>query len=274
MFAAAVTRKRTSVPDLDGTWDVRRTGGFLPPLPGVRKRISGTRGETRIGDVAGAPFEVVGLELRYRAPFSGFVDVLTPHGDGFRGRATAFGRTFGHFELTPSRGGTRMSTVNEELVKHIDEAHAMEQNVLRMLDGMISTTDDPDILRELEHHKLETEGHAERMKARLAAHGATPSMVKQAGGILGALAKMPLDMVRGDKAGRNARDGYATEHMEIASYELLKRVAQRAGDEETVTACDEIIAQERAFADTISSNWDRFAELSLRESGVALAQSQ
>jgi ferritin-like metal-binding protein YciE len=167
-----------------------------------------------------------------------------------------------------------MSTVNEELVKHIDEAHAMEQNVLRMLDGMISTTDDPDILRELEHHKIETEGHADRMKSRLAAHGATPSMVKQAGGILGALAKMPLDMVRGDKAGRNARDGYATEHMEIASYELLKRIAQRAGDEETVTACDEIIAQERAFADTISSNWDRFAELSLRESGVALAQSQ
>jgi ferritin-like metal-binding protein YciE len=164
-----------------------------------------------------------------------------------------------------------MSTVNEQLVKHIDEAHAMEQNVLRMLDGMISTTDDADILRELEHHKLETEGHAEQMKARLAAHGATPSVVKQAGGILGALAKMPLDMVRGEKAGRNARDGYATEHMEIASYELLKRIARRAGDEETAAACDEIIAQERAFAETIAANWDRFAELSLQESGIAAA---
>jgi ferritin-like metal-binding protein YciE len=146
----------------------------------------------------------------------------------------------------------------------------MEQNVLRMLDGMISTTDDPDILRELEHHKVETEGHADRMRARLTAHGATPSMVKQAGGILGALAKMPLDMVRGEKAGRNARDGYATEHMEIASYELLKRIARRAGDEETAAACDEIIGEERAFADTIAANWDRFAELSLRESGVAV----
>jgi ferritin-like metal-binding protein YciE len=259
------------VPGLEGTWDVRRTGGLLPPLLGVRKVIRGDRGETRIGDVAGVPFDVVGLELRYRAPFTGFVDVLTPHGDGFRGRATAFGRTFGHFALSPSGGGT-MTTVNEELIKHIDEAHAMEQNVLRMLDGMISTTDDPDILRELEHHKVETEGHAERMKDRLAAHGGTPSIVRQAGGILGALAKMPLDMVRGDKAGRNARDGYATEHMEIAGYELLKRVAQRAGDDETVAACDEIIAQERAFAETIAANWDRFAELSLRESGVAVPQ--
>ena len=253
--------------ELDGTWDVRRTGGLLPPLFGVRKRISGSRGETRIGDVAGAPFDVVGLELHYRAPFSGFVDVLTPHGDGWSGRATVFGREFGRFEMTRSRGGA-MSTVNAELIKHIDEAHAMEQNVLRMLDGMISTTEDPEIVRELEHHKIETEGHAERMKARLEAHGASPSMVRQAGGILGALAKMPLDMVRGERAGRNARDGYATEHMEIASYELLKRVAQRANDEETVTACDEIIEQERAFAQTIAASWDRFAELSLRESSA------
>ena len=164
-----------------------------------------------------------------------------------------------------------MTTLNEQLIKHIDEAHAMEQNVLRMLDGMISTTDDPEILQELEHHKIETEGHALKMKQRLTAHGAAPSTVRQVGGILGALAKMPLDMVRGEKAGRNARDGFATEHMEIASYELLRRIAQRANDTETVVACDEIIAQERAMADTIAANWDKFAELSLREEGVALA---
>ena len=164
-----------------------------------------------------------------------------------------------------------MSTVQEQLIKHLDEAHAMEQNVLRMLDGMISTTDDPEILQELEHHKVETEGHAEQMKQRLEAHGATPSGVKQLVGIMGALAKMPMDMVRNEHAGRNARDGFATEHMEIASYQLLKRVAQRANDEETVTACDEIIAQERAMADTIAANWDKFATLSLKEEGVTVA---
>ena len=257
------------MPELDGVWLVRRTGGLLPPLAGVTKRIHGRRGETRLARAPGAPFDVIGLELHYHRPFAGFVDVLVPEGDGFRGRATFRGREFGRFAMTPMQGGA-MSTVNEQLIKHIDEAHAMEQNVLRMLDSMISTTDDPEILRELEHHKVETEGHAERMKQRLTAHGASPSMVKQAGGIVGALAKMPLDMVRGEKAGRNARDGYATEHMEIASYELLKRIAERAGDHETVTACDEIIAQERAFADTIAANWDMFAELSLRESGVTV----
>jgi len=133
---------------------------------------------------------------------------------------------------------------------------------------LFSTTDDPEMLDALEHHKMETQRHADRMAERLEAHGATPSTVRQIGGVLGALMKMPLDFVRGEKAGRNARDGYATEHMEIASYQLLKRIAQRAGDEETASACDEIIAQEQAFATTIEQNWDKFTDLSLREEGV------
>jgi ferritin-like metal-binding protein YciE len=256
--------------ELDGTWNVRRTAGLLPPLIGVRKEIRGDRGETLLPKgVVGVPFDVVGFELHYRRPFTGFVDVLTAHDRGYAGRATFRQREFGRFELTRIAGGA-MSTVNEQLIKHLDEAHAMEQNVLRMLDGMISTTDDAEIQQELEHHKVETEGHAQRMRERLEAHGAAPSTVKQAAGILGALAKMPLDMVRGERAGRNARDGYATEHMEIASYELLKRIAQRANDEETVSACDQIIEQERTMAETIAAHWEKFTELSLREGGVAV----
>jgi hypothetical protein len=44
-------------------------------------------------------FEVRGLELRYRAPFAGLVDLLEPDGDGYRGRATFLGREFGRFRL-------------------------------------------------------------------------------------------------------------------------------------------------------------------------------
>jgi ferritin-like metal-binding protein YciE len=163
-----------------------------------------------------------------------------------------------------------MGQLTEQLVKHIDEAHAMEQNVLRMLDGMIATTDDPEILDALEHHRLQTRSHADRMAERLEAHGATPSAVRQLGGVLGALAKLPLDFVRPEKAGRNARDAYATEHLEIASYELLSRIARKAGDEATAAAAREIIEEERAMAKVIEQSWDRFAELSLQEEGVAV----
>jgi hypothetical protein len=78
---------------------VRRVDGLLPPLVGVRKRIHGTRGETTIGSLPGMPFDVVGLELRYRPPFRAFIDVLEPAGDGYRGRATFLGRQFGRFTL-------------------------------------------------------------------------------------------------------------------------------------------------------------------------------
>jgi ferritin-like metal-binding protein YciE len=161
-----------------------------------------------------------------------------------------------------------MTTVTEQLVKHIDEAHAMEQNVLRMLDRMIETSEDPAMKQHLQQHKHETEQQVVRLKARLEAHDASPSMVKEATGIVGALMKGVLDMARGEKAGRNARDGFATEHMEIASYELLERVARRAGDEETAQVARVNRLEEEAMAEKIAQSWDKAAELSLREAGV------
>ena len=89
------------MPTLDGEWDVVRVSGALPPLLGVRKRIRGARGETAVGPLPGVPFDVRGLELRYRRPLSAFVDVLEPEGDGFAGRATFRGLEFARFRLRP-----------------------------------------------------------------------------------------------------------------------------------------------------------------------------
>jgi hypothetical protein len=88
---------------LDGVWNVRRTGGWLPPMVAVRKRISGTHGSTSLGPLPGVPFEVVGLSLRYRRPFAGFVDELERVGaDCYAGRATFRGRVFGTFTIERS----------------------------------------------------------------------------------------------------------------------------------------------------------------------------
>jgi ferritin-like metal-binding protein YciE len=253
--------------ELDGVWAVDRVSGALPPLDGCVKRIHGGRGTTEFPHFPSMPFEVRGLELHYRPPFAMLVDRLEPQNGGYLGHATLLGREFGQFRL---RRLSAVDQLNAQLVKHIDDAHAMEQNVLRMLDGMISTTDDPAILDALEHHRMQTQQHADRMAQRLEAHGAAPSTVKQFGGVLGALATLPLDLVRGEKAGRNARDGYATEHLEIASYELLRRIAQKAGDEETAQAAAEIIVEEAAMAKLIEEHWDTFAELSLQEEGITV----
>src|SRR5438034_2879102 len=264
-FGPGTARNPTYVGELDGVWAVERVSGALPPLLGCVKRIHGWAGTTKFPHVPGLPFEVRGLELHY--PLGLLVDSLEPQNGAYLGRATLLGRELGQFTMRRLDG---MGQLKEQLIKYIDEAHAMERNVLRMLDGMIATTDDPEILDALEHHRMQTQGHSDRMVRRLEAHDVSPSVVRQLGGVLGALAKMPLDFVGGEKAGRNARDGYATEHMEIASYELLRRIAQKAGDEETARAAAAIIAEEAAMAKLIEEHWDTFVELSLQEQGITV----
>jgi ferritin-like metal-binding protein YciE len=135
----------------------------------------------------------------------------------------------------------------------------MERKVLRLLDGMIETTEDRGLKQELRQHRLGSERHAARMQQRLEAHSAMPSVVKQAAGIAGALIKSVVDRGRGEQAGRNARDAYATEHLEIASYQLLERIARGAGDEETAAAARENRKDEEQLAKQLEAHWDLVA---------------
>ncbi len=158
--------------------------------------------------------------------------------------------------------------LREKLIDYIEDAHAMERSVLRMLDSMISTTDDPEIVEVLQNHKAETEQHERRLRERLEALGRDTSARKEAESIVGALAKGVADRLRGDKAGKNARDGYVTEHMEIASYELLERLANRASDPWTAEVARTNRADEEEMARKIAANWDKFVELTLYEEGI------
>jgi ferritin-like metal-binding protein YciE len=155
-----------------------------------------------------------------------------------------------------------------KLGDYVEDAHAMEMNVLQMLESMILTTDDKAIREELERHKEQTERHEERLRGRLEAIGRRPSLRKETQTLVGALAKGVADQVRGDKAGKNARDGFVTEHMEIAAYELLERLAERAGDEATAKVARQNRRDEEVMARKIARRWDRFVDLTLAEAGI------
>jgi ferritin-like metal-binding protein YciE len=158
--------------------------------------------------------------------------------------------------------------LQQKLIDYIEDAHALEQNVSRMLDSMISTTEDPEIEEMLRHHKEETERQEQRLRERLDALGAGTSTRKEAQTIAAALMKGAADQVRGDQAGKNARDGYTTEHMEIAAYQLLERLAERAGDQETAEVARQNRAEEEAMARKIDANWDKFLDLTLAENEI------
>lgn len=155
--------------------------------------------------------------------------------------------------------------IQSKLNSYIRDAHALEENVLRMLDSLIGTTNDDEIKRRLESHKTETEAQAARLRERLEARGEDTSKFKDVPAIIGALTKGLADAVRTDKAGKNARDAYVSEHVEIAGYELLERLARRAGDEETAKVARQNREEEEAMAQFIAARWDRFLDLTLEE---------
>src|SRR5919206_855834 len=147
----------------------------------------------------------------------------------------------------------------------------MEQTVSKMLDGMIRTTSDPSIVADLETHKQETERHAEKVKRCLEGHGASPSKVKEALGTITAFLKAPADMLRGEQEMRNARDGFATEHLEIATYRVIESLAKAADDKQALQVARENIADEERMAARIQRNWERVVARSVEEENVATA---
>ena len=158
--------------------------------------------------------------------------------------------------------------LQRKLVDYVQDAHAMEQTVSTMLDSMIATTDDPEITEMLKQHKRQTQEHERRLRERLDAMGAGTSATRSVGGLGAALFKGVGDVARTDKPAKNARDGFMTEHMEIAAYELLERLAQRAGDEQTAEVARLNHADEQAMAKKIDSNWDKFLDLTLATPGL------
>ena len=160
-------------------------------------------------------------------------------------------------------------SVQEQLVVQIQDAHAMEANVLRMLESMISTTKDEGIRGELENHKEETVRHKQLLAERLEARGAQPSKMRDISAQGGAMLKGLVDLARDEKSAKNARDGFTTEHLEIATYELLERFARRAGDEATAEIAKRNRRDEEAMAQKIAANWDKYVDLTVREEDLA-----
>jgi ferritin-like metal-binding protein YciE len=160
------------------------------------------------------------------------------------------------------------SSVEGELIKALDEAYAMEKQVEVLLQSMIRTTADPSLTSDMETHLDETKQHAERVATCLEAHGQSPSKLKAGTTVsLGAM-KAPLDMARGEKGMRNARDGFATEHLEIAAYRLIEELAKKANDQQSMAIARQNADDEERMAARIAANWSKFVALSLQQEGI------
>ena len=154
------------------------------------------------------------------------------------------------------------------LVAYLADAHAIEQQAIALLERASKTAGDPLFTEVYERHLEQSREHADMIKRRLAVHDARPSMFKDSAMRLGGLNWSAFFRAHPDTPGKLAAFTYAFEHLEIASYELLSRVARRAGDDHTCDACEQILMEERVAAGAIAGTFERAADASLAETTV------
>jgi ferritin-like metal-binding protein YciE len=148
-----------------------------------------------------------------------------------------------------------MSTSDEKVMQYLDEAHAMELALVRVLQSQIAMAPRGGFREGLERHLDETRDHAERVGTRLEELGQHGNPLTAAVGVVEtvigqalALGKAPLDLMRGsggeEKVLKNAKDACATEALEIATYTALERLARTVADDETARLAASIRADE------------------------------
>jgi ferritin-like metal-binding protein YciE len=143
----------------------------------------------------------------------------------------------------------------QKIVQYLNEAHATEHALVRVLQSQIAMTPRGSYRSGLESHLQETRDHADRVGRRLEAlgQGSNPLMAvvgagETGGGPVLARGQAPVGHLRGsggeEKVLKNAKDACATEALEIATYTALERLAKSVGDDQTARLAASIRADE------------------------------
>lgn len=159
--------------------------------------------------------------------------------------------------------------VGEQLRKYLEDAHAIEAQAIQLLSKGPKLAGAGELATAYEEHLEQSKQHQQLVKTRLKARGARPSRLKDAALRLGAMNWGMFFAAQPDTPAKLAAFSYAFEHLEIASYELLRRTASHAGDPETQAMADTILGEERAAADKVHAAFDSALDASLDAQKVA-----
>jgi ferritin-like metal-binding protein YciE/nucleoside-diphosphate-sugar epimerase len=152
---------------------------------------------------------------------------------------------------------------DEQLIKYLADVHAIELQALAQLRAAPKIAGDERLCQAFQQHLVETEDQERRVRERLEALGGTPSKLKDAAGAGGGWGMVAFAASQPDTPGKLTMHAYSYEHMELAAYELLKRLAERAGDEETARMAADIAAEEARMAERLEQSFDAAVEVSL-----------
>jgi ferritin-like metal-binding protein YciE len=153
--------------------------------------------------------------------------------------------------------------IESELVSYLTDAHAIEAQAIQLLEAGPKIAGFEQLAQVFRDHLEETREQQRLVEERLGAHDASPSRFQSAGMRLGGANIGAFFASQPDTPAKLAGFAYAFEHLEIAGYELLRRVAERAGDAETVTTAEQILTQERQAAERVAGTWDAAMDAAL-----------
>src|SRR5215216_4181281 len=157
---------------------------------------------------------------------------------------------------------------DEQITKYLTDVHSIEVQALAQMRVAPRLAGDPELGRIFREHLRETEEHERLVREELERRGQRPSRVKDAAGRAGGWGMVLFARVNPDTPGKLAMHAFSYEHMELAAYELLRRLADRAQEPAVAEMASTIGAQERAMADRLDQRWDAAVDASLREKGA------
>ena len=168
-----------------------------------------------------------------------------------------------------------MNAAQQKVVQYLNEAHANERALVRVLQSQIAMTPRGSYRSGLETHLDETRDHAATVGRRIKdlGQGSNPLMaaVGLAETVVGqalAVAKTPFDLLRGsggeEKVLKNAKDTCATEAREIATYTAIEDLARSVGDEQTARMATSIRADEERMLQRVMREIPKLTEAVVR----------
>jgi ferritin-like metal-binding protein YciE len=182
-------------------------------------------------------------------------------------------RLSAHFDdaVDASLRDVDVDRLGEQLDRYLADAHAIEAQSLQLLDRAPKLAGVDELAAVYAEHRVETEGQLERVSEHMQKRGGSPSRIKDAVLRLGGLNWSAFFQAQPDTPAKLAAFSYAFEHLEVGAYEMLRRVASRAQDQETEQLAAGILAQERAAAKRLHSLFDAALEASLPQVQQGLA---
>jgi ferritin-like metal-binding protein YciE len=154
-------------------------------------------------------------------------------------------------------------TIEEQLTKYLADVHSIEVQALAQLKAAPKLAGDGRLAAAFREHLDETVAHERLVRERLEERGADTSTLKDVAGRVGGWAMVAFARLNPDTPGKLTAHAFSYEHMELAAYELLRRVADRAGDAETVAVALQILPDERRTAERIAATWDAAVDAAL-----------